>query len=380
MTENIRASLKDCRRFIVKIGSSSLTTENGLNYRVIDRLCDELALLKDNGREFAFVSSGAVAAGRAKVNLKDSPKALARTQAMAAIGQGSLIRGYHNAFKRYGHIVAQILITRDDLDDRQRYLNIRNTFTELFELGVIPIINENDTVSVDELQFSDNDMLTAMVAPLVSAQAMIILTDTDGVYDMDPRTASTAKRIPEIAEIKRKDLQALSAEAGNVGRGGMQSKLKAAYHAAALGIPTVVASAYHPQVITAILNGDDVGTLIHPRRTRKMTQKDHWIGLVSRPKGRIVVDAGAARMLLEQGKSLLPCGVVATEKNFKKGDPVEIADESGNVLAVGLSNFTAEEVLKIKGAKTRDVCRILEYECYEEIVHRNNMTIKKEMI
>ncbi len=372
----MRNTLKDTKRVIVKIGSNALTTQSGLNYRVIDRLCDELALLKDDGRDFALVSSGAVAAGRAKVRGNGS-QTLAHSQALAAIGQLSLMKAYNNAFKRYGHLVSQILITRDDLDDRQRYLNIRNTFTALFELGVIPIINENDTVSVEEIQFTDNDMLTAMIAPLVEAQAVIILTDTNGVFDDDPRINPQAKRRSVIEEIRRKDIEDISGNAGLVGRGGMRSKVKAAYHASLLGIPTVVAPASEPSVITKILNGDDIGTFVCPRKTGKMTQKDHWISFVTRPKGAVLIDNGAARMVVEGGKSLLPCGVIGCRQRFEKGDPVEIIN-GDNVLAVGLSNFSSDEVEQIKGANSKDISRILGHEANEELVHRNNMILKKE--
>jgi len=378
MTNNPRQTLKGVKRFIIKIGSSSLTTPAGLNHRVIDRLCDELALLKDSGYEFAFVSSGAVAAGRAKARLTEAKSALSRTQALAAIGQGSLIEAYNNAFKRYGHVAAQVLITREDLDQRERYLNIRNTIAALFELGAIPIINENDTVAVEEIQFSDNDMLSAMIIPIVEAQAMIILTDTDGVYDHDPRTNPDAQRLRVIENLKRKDVTEIGGAPGQLGRGGMQSKLSAAYHAAELGIPTVIVPASRHQVITAVLQGEDVGTLVMPK-TSHLSQKDHWMSLVTRPKGALVVDDGAARMLQGEGKSLLPVGIVAVEQHFKKGDPVEIRDSQGCVLAVGLSNYASEDVARILGANSKDVCGILGLrECDDEVVHRNNMILKKE--
>ncbi|MRR37755.1 glutamate 5-kinase, partial [bacterium] len=216
-----RSMLASCRRILIKIGSQALSTEKGLNNRMIERLCDELSLLKDKGREIALVSSGAIAQGKTIMKMTDTGIALSRKQALAAIGQGSLIRAYTDAFRRYGHTAAQILITMDDLDDRRRYLNIRNTFTSLFELGAIPIINENDTVSVEEIQFTDNDMLSAMIIPLVEPQALIILTDIDGVFNEDPRSDPDAGLISEIRELKLKDIKAKSSEAGSLGRGGM---------------------------------------------------------------------------------------------------------------------------------------------------------------
>jgi glutamate 5-kinase len=373
-----RSMLTSCRRILIKIGSQALSTEKGLNNRMIERLCDELSLLKDRGREFALVSSGAIAQGRAIMKMSDTGIALSRKQALAAIGQGSLIRAYTDAFRRYGHIAAQILITMDDLDDRHRYLNIRNTFTSLFDLGAIPIINENDTVSVEEIQFTDNDMLSAMIIPLVEPQALIILTDIDGVFDEDPRSKPDASLISEIRDLKLKDIRAMSSEAGSLGRGGMQSKLKAAYHASMLGIPSVITSAYTPHVISSILDGKEVGTFVHPRKRGRLTQKDHWMSFVTRPKGRVVVDDGAAEVVINSGKSLLPCGVVSVEGLFRAGDPVEIVGKKGEVIAVGLSNFTAEEVMKVRGAKSTQVSVILNKECDEEVVHRNNMILRKE--
>lgn len=380
MDKNPRSSLRKCRRILIKIGSKVLSTGRGLNNRVIDRLCDDLSLLRDKGREFALVSSGAIAEGTAIMRVNGKGATLSKKQALAAIGQGSLIRAYTDAFRRYGYTAAQILITREDLDDRRRYLNIRNTFTALFEYGAIPIINENDTVSVEEIQFTDNDMLSAMIIPLVEPQALIVLTDTDGVYREDPRVNPEAEIIREIKDIRLEDATAQSEEAGSMGRGGMQSKVKAAYHASLLGIPTVITSAYIPQVIGSVLEGREIGTFVHPHKKGKLTQKDHWISYVTRPKGKVVVDEGAAAMILTKGTSLLPCGVVHVEGSFHAGDPVEIVRAGGGAVAVGLSNFTAEEVLKIKGANTSQVCRILDHECDEEVVHRNNMIVKKEIL
>jgi glutamate 5-kinase len=378
MDKYSRTRLSGCRRILIKIGSQALSTGLGLNNRMIERLCDELALLRDQGREFALVSSGAIAQGKAIMRIADPGIALSRKQALAAIGQGSLIRAYTDAFRRYGYTAAQILITRDDLDDRHRYLNIRNTFTALFELGAIPIINENDTVSVDEIQFTDNDMLSAMIIPLVEPQALVILTDTEGVYLEDPRVNPEAPLLPEIRDLKTKEIKTSDSAAGSLGRGGMTSKLQAAYHASMLGIPTVIASAYTPHVISRVLEGDDIGTLVHPRKRGRLTQKDHWISCVTRPKGRVIVDKGAAAAILDKGKSLLPVGVVAVDGLFRAGDPIEIADKAGVVIAVGLSNFANVEIMKVKGANSSRVCELLGKECDEEVVHRNNMILRKE--
>jgi glutamate 5-kinase len=381
MDKYSRTDLAGCKRILIKIGSQALSTGQGLNNRMIERLCDELSLLRDQGREFALVSSGAIAQGRCIMRIEDPGIALSKKQALAAIGQGSLIRAYTDAFRRYGYTAAQILITRDDLDDRHRYLNIRNTFTALFELGAIPIVNENDTVSVEEIQFTDNDMLSAMIIPLVEPHALIILTDTEGVYLEDPRVNPEAQLLSEIREFKSKEIKTSDGQAGALGRGGMKSKIQAAYHASMLGIPTVIASAYTPNVISRVLEGREVGTLVYPRkRSSRLKQKDHWISFVTRPKGRVIVDKGAARAILSNGKSLLPVGVVSVEGMFRAGDPIEIADKAGKIIAVGLSNFSSAETVKVKGANSSQVCAILEKECDEEVVHRNNMILRKEAV
>jgi len=380
MKSGTRAGLKKCKRVLIKIGSQVLSTGQGLNNRVIERICDDLSLMMDKGKEFAVVSSGAIAQGTAIMSIPDKMTALSKKQALAAIGQGSLMRAYTDAFRRYGHTAAQILITREDLDNRRRYLNIRNTFSSLFELGAIPIINENDTVSVDEIQFTDNDILAAMIVPLVEAHLMIILTDIEGIYSKDPKTHKDATIIHEIPELRPKDLKAYSDVANPMGRGGIKSKLQAAYRASLLGVPTIIASAYIPQVISQILEGSQIGTFVHPKKKAMLTQKDHWLGFVSRPKGKIFIDDGAAAMVLNKGKSLLPVGVVDVEGSFHAGDPVEIIQKGSEVIAIGLSNFATEELIKIKGASTKDLASILAYDCDEEVVHRNNMILRKEIL
>lgn len=380
MKSGTRAGLKKCKRVLIKIGSQVLSTGQGLNNRVIERICDDLSLMMDKGKEFAVVSSGAIAQGTAIMSIPDKMTALSKKQALAAIGQGSLMRAYTDAFRRYGHTAAQILITREDLDNRRRYLNIRNTFSSLFELGAIPIINENDTVSVDEIQFTDNDILAAMIVPLVEAHLMIILTDIEGIYSKDPKTHKDATIIHEIPELRPKDLKAYSDVANPMGRGGIKSKLQAAYRASLLGVPTIIASAYIPQVISQILEGSRIGTFVHPKKKAMLTQKDHWLGFVSRPKGKIFIDDGAAAMVLNKGKSLLPVGVVDVEGSFHAGDPVEIIQKGSEVIAIGLSNFATEELIKIKGESTKDLASILAYDCDEEVVHRNNMILRKEIL
>ena len=226
MKSGTRAGLRKCKRVLIKIGSQVLNTGHGLNNRVIERICDDVGLLMDKGKEFAIVSSGAIAEGTAIMRIPDKKTALSKKQALAAIGQGSLMRAYTDAFRRYGYTAAQILITREDLDNRRRYLNIRNTFSSLFELGAIPIINENDTVSVDEIQFTDNDMLAAMIVPLVEPHIMIILTDIEGLFSRDPKVHTDANIIHDIPELKPKDLKALSDDANPFGRGASSQSFR----------------------------------------------------------------------------------------------------------------------------------------------------------
>lgn len=380
MKSGTRSGLKKCKRVLIKIGSQVLNTGRGLNNRVIERLCDDISLMMDKGREFALVSSGAIAEGRAIMRIGDAKTALSKKQALAAIGQGSLMRAYTDAFRRYGYTAAQILMTREDLDNRRRYLNIRNTFSSLFELGAVPIVNENDTVAVEEIQFTDNDMLSAMILPLVEAHVLIVLTDIEGVYSKDPKAFDDADIIHEIPDLRPKDLKAYGEGGNPLGRGGIKSKLQAAYRASVLGVPTVIASAYIPQVISSILDGKEIGTFVHPKKKALLTSKDHWLGFVSRPKGRIFIDEGAAAMVMNRGKSLLPVGVVDVEGSFHAGDPVEIAHKGGDTIAVGLSNFATEEIIKIMGASTKDLAMILDYDCDEEVVHRNNMILRKETL
>jgi glutamate 5-kinase len=259
-------------------------------------------------------------------------------------------------------------------------LNIRNTFTAIFEFGIVPIINENDTVSTEEIQFTDNDMLSAMIVPIIEAHALIILTDTDGVLSVDPRLDSHATRISEIKNLTLKQINDASKDTGKMGKGGMASKLRAAYHVSLLGLSTVIASAYHPQVVSSILDAGNIGTIVLPRQKKKLSQRGHWISFVTRPKGNIEIDAGAKKMIISAGKSLLPSGIVRAEGDFKAGDSVEILDTERDIIAIGLSNFNLREVIQIKGAKTKDVHHILGKETNEEVVHRNNMILKKEML
>jgi len=375
-----RPGFKNTKRILVKIGSRVLNTGKDLNYRVIERICDDLSMLKDRGMDIGIVSSGAIAAGNALLGIRDSNISLSKKQALAAIGQGRLMSAYSDAFSRYGYKVAQILITLEDLENRKRYLNVRKTLGALLDFGVIPIINENDTVAVEEIQFTDNDTLASMILPIIEANMLIILTDTEGVYSSDPKRTKDAQRISVIERLKPSDIDKASPFAGKWGRGGLESKLKAAYHASLLGVPTVIASAYTDHVVSGIIDGKDLGTLVLPSKSKKMTPRVHWVGFVKRPRGKISVDDGATKAILNSGKSLLPCGVLNVEGDFKTGDAVEILDKHGKVIAVGLTNFPSHEVEQIKGANTNDIVKILGKECDEEIVHRDNMILRKEMV
>jgi glutamate 5-kinase len=381
MKSGTRAGLRKCKRILIKIGSQVLSTGKGLNNRVIERVCDDLSLMMDKGREFALVSSGAIAEGTAIMKLPDKKTALSKNRPWRPSGRAASCAPIRMPSGDTAIPRPRSSSPGKTWTTAAGILNIRNTFSSLFELGAIPIINENDTVAVDEIQFTDNDMLAAMIVPLVEPHLLIILTDIEGLYSEDPKAHADATIIHEVEDLKPKDLKAFSDVANPMGRGGIKSKLAAGYRASLLGVPTIIASAYIPQVISQILEGKEVGTFVHPKKKAMLTQKDHWLGFVSRPKGKVLVDDGAAAMVLNKGKSLLPVGVVDVEGSFHAGDPVEIVRKKGaEAIAIGLSNFSTEEIMKIKGAATRELASILDYECDEEVVHRNNLILRKEIL
>lgn len=373
--DEYRQALKNSHRLVVKVGTSILTHPSGkLNLERLERLVRELADQVNAGRQVVLVTSGAVGAGMGRLGLKEKPRTLPEKQAAAAVGQGILMHMYEKFFAEYGIIVAQILLTRDDLADRRRYLNARHTLSTLLRLGVVPIINENDTVAVEEIRVGDNDTLSALVAGLVDADVLILLTDSEGLYTSDPQTCSEAKLIPVVEEITP-EIEALAGGSGSTwSTGGMVTKIQAARLATSFGIPVVIASGLLPGRLAAVLRGEKIGTLFLPREHRAQARK-RWLAYGPAVQGRILVDAGAEQALVCNGKSLLPSGIVAVEGEFEQGSLVSIIGPKGQEIARGIANYSAEEIRRIKGKKTSEILFVLGHKDYDEVVHRDNLII-----
>jgi glutamate 5-kinase len=300
---------------------------------------------------------------------------LPEQQAIAAIGQGGLIQAYEEIFAQYRQRVAQILLTRDDLADRYRYLNARNTLFTLLKWGVIPIINENDTVAVEEIRFGDNDQIAALITGMIEADLLILLTDIDGLYDRDPRSHPDAQRLPLIEKIDTDIKQLANAIPSRLGRGGMASKIQIIKDITGLGIPVFVSNGKEPLILRKILSGEDVGTLFLPQPSRFPIRK-HWISSL-KPKGELMIDAGAVRALIHDGKSLLPSGIKSVKGTFQIGDPVCCVDDDNRWIGTGLINYTSSDVEKIKGLNTSEIARVLGFKDYDEIIHRDNLFVIK---
>jgi glutamate 5-kinase len=359
----------------VKIGSRVLTSKGeGLDFEVIDDLVEQISNLTRAGKEVLVVSSGAVAAGIKELRLRDLPRAIAQKQAVAAVGQSHLIWAYERAFKQHRQRVAQVLLTHEDLRQRARYLNARNTLLTLIRLGAIPVINENDTVSVEEINFGDNDTLSAMVADLVQADILLILTDIDGLYTADPHTDATAQFLPEIPHITA----AVEAMGGlthhSLARGGMLTKIQAAKKLAVGGIPTIIANGFRPSIVTSLIAGEPLGTLFHPER-RLWRGRKRWIVTTLRPRGSLTVDDGAKAAIVSKGKSLLPSGVLSVEGKFEFGDLVRCCDQTGDEFARGLVNYPERDLRLIKGLHTSKIELALGHKYCDEVIHRDNLVI-----
>jgi glutamate 5-kinase len=359
----------------VKIGSRVLTSKaEELDFEVINDLVAQLSNLAHAGKEVVVVSSGAVAAGLKELKIRAVPRTIPQKQAVAAVGQSHLIWAYERAFKLHQQRVAQVLLTHEDLRHRARYLNARNTLLTLIRLAAIPIINENDTVSVEEIKFGDNDTLSAMVADLVQADLLLILTDIDGLFTADPRVDPAAEFMPEIPRIT----PAVEAMGGQpqhaVARGGMFTKIQAAKKLAVNGIPTIFANGLRPGIVAAVMSGEAVGTLFHPEG-RLWRGRKRWIVTTLRPRGTLSVDDGAKAAIVSRGRSLLPSGIVSVEGEFEFGDLVRCCDASGNEFARGLVNYPVGEVRLIKGLHTSKIEVALGHKYCDEVIHRDNLVI-----
>ncbi|MFZ5562678.1 MAG: glutamate 5-kinase [Thermodesulfobacteriota bacterium] len=361
-------------RVVIKAGSNVLTGEQGLNLTVVRSLSRGICQLMDRGLEVIFVSSGAMACGIRKMNLDRRPAELPRRQAIAAIGQAGLMLEYEKAFARYGRQVAQILLTGEDLSSRKRYLNARNTLYTLLAWNVVPIINENDTVAVEEIKFGDNDNLAAMIALLLDAHLLINLTDIDGLYDKDPRVHADARLIPTVEAFTREMEQAAGRMPGTLGTGGMLSKVMAAKKITCSGVPMIIANGHRKNILSDLFAGKPLGTFFPPM-AQKLCSRKRWIAFSSKTKGALTVDSGAAGAIVKKGKSLLPGGIRDVSGDFSQGAAVDVFSESGERLGVGLVNYSAQEIRAIQGLKTSMIEKALGSKPYDEVIHRNNLVL-----
>jgi glutamate 5-kinase len=370
-----REELKNTKRWVVKIGSALLTDDGqGLDKVALAQWVAQMVTLKQQGVEVVLVSSGSIAEGMKRLGWTSRPSALNELQAAASVGQMGLIQAYESQFAEFNIQSAQILMTHDDLSNRKRYLNVKNTIQTLLEYGVVPIINENDAVVTDEICFGDNDTLGALTANLISADVMVILTDQDGLYNDNPRKNPHAQLISE-ARVSRKDIEAMaSPEGGALGKGGMYTKVMAAKRAARSGTATLIASGHEPDILSKLFKGEFFGTLLIPD-LEPLTARQQWLAGHLQVKGTLVLDRGAVEMLRSSGKSLLPIGVKSQGGFFRRGEMVVCYDESGHEVARGLVNYPAHESSKLLGHPCSQIESILGYVDDESLIHRDNLVL-----
>ena len=371
-----REQLGRSKRWIIKVGSSLLTNHGkGLDYELIADWVKQIAQLRHEGHEVVLVSSGAVAEGMKRLNWPHRPDALHELQAAAAVGQMGLIQAYESRFQKYDLHTAQILLTHADLSNRRRYLNARSTLATLLRMGVIPVVNENDTVAADEIRFGDNDTLAALVANLVDADLLVILTDQNGMYDSDPRDNPKAQLISEAqAGDPELDQQAASGTVGKFGRGGMLTKVRAAVRASRSGTSVIIASGREENILSKISSGQTVGTLLHPNQDSLAVARKRWL-IELQPQGSLILDDGAVIALKNSGVSLLAIGVVEVNGAFTRGDLVTCLNESGQEIARGLVNYNADEAEKIKGSSSDSIQSLIGYTRESEVISRDNLVL-----
>jgi len=368
--------LRRARRAVIKIGSSILSTDAGIDRPRLRSLAEEICALHQRGMEIVVVSSGAVAAGRARLGMKGRPKSVPQRQAAAAVGQIDLMALYEEYFAAFSTQVAQILLTHDDLANRRRYLNARHTIETLMEARVVAVANENDTVVTDELRnFGDNDNLSALIAGLVEAEVLVMLSDVAGLFTKDPHTHADAQLVSVVEDVNRGATTYAMAGRGALGTGGMASKFAAAKKAAAAGIPTIIADGLHPGVLPAVFDTSlAVGTLILPKGDR-LGRRKHWIAYTLKPTGTVIVDQGAFEAITQKGRSLLPKGLKEVQGRFDSGECVRCVDPTGREFARGLVNYSAAELEKIKGLHSAGIESVLGYKLTEEVIHRNDLVL-----
>ncbi len=372
---SVREQVRGYQRWVVKIGSAMVTGDGrGLDREAIAAWARQLAELRAEGREIVIVTSGAVAEGMARLGWEERPDSLPKLQAAAAVGQMGLVEAYAEGLARHGTHSAQILLTHDDLVDRSRYLNARSTLRTLLGLGVVPVVNENDTVATDEIRFGDNDTLAALVANLVEADMLVILTDQAGLFDADPRKDPDARLLHEVTA-GDPSLEAMaSPEGGRLGRGGMYTKVMAAARAARSGAATVVAAGSEADVLCRLAAGESLGTHFRPA-TNRLAARKQWLAGQLRVRGRLQVDAGAARAVAEQGRSLLPVGATAVTGNFSRGELVSIVGPDGREFARGLVNYPSDDAERLIGCASADIADVVGYREENELVHRDNLVL-----
>jgi len=373
--EQRKSYLDKARRVVVKVGSAVLTGTEGLDVGVLENLARELSFLINSGRQVILVSSGAVAAGKKRLGLPMNRElGLKEKQGAAAVGQSSLMRAYENVFDLLGYKVAQVLLTHDDLSHRDRYLNVRNTILTLLDWNIIPIINENDTVSVEELRFGDNDTLGALITNLIEADLFICLTDVDSLYTGNPHEEGEAKQVYTVARVDKRVEKMAGYVVGALGTGGMRSKIQAARMVSARGGSSFIGSGRKQAIVQQLFKGEPVGTFFLPK-AEKMQSRKHWIAYVLRPKGSLVLDKGACRALVKNGKSLLPSGIIEVRGKFRVGARVQCLDAKDNVIATGLTNYNAADLGKIMGVNSVQIKKILGYKDSDEVIHRDNLVV-----
>jgi glutamate 5-kinase len=359
---------------VVKVGSALLTgPERGLATDLVEALGEEITRLLDDGRRVLLVSSGAVAEGVTRLKLKSRPELIHELQAAAAVGQMGLVQAYERAFARHGRHAAVVLLTHDDMADRQRYLNARATLTTLLDFGAVPVINENDSVATDEIRFGDNDTLAALATSLLQADLLIMLTDTDGLFEANPREQADAPLVRQ-ADATDDRLDGMVSGSGALGRGGMVTKLKAARLAARAGAHTVIANGADPTVLSRIVAGEEIGTLL-TAGVSPLDARKRWIAGQQRTRGTIHLDEGAVEALLRRGVSLLPVGVTAVDGEFSRGELVRCSGSGGRIVAQGLINYSSSEARKMVGAGTSEIAARLGYSLEPELIHRDNLVL-----
>lgn len=366
---------KEAKRWVIKIGSALLTNDGaGLDRKAIDSWVEQIAALLAEGKEVVLVSSGAIAEGIVRLDWKTRPDSIHELQAAAAVGQMGLIQAYESSFMRFDHHTAQILLDHDDMASRQRYLNARGVLQTLMGLGVVPIVNENDTVVTDEIRFGDNDSLAALVANLIDADMLVILTDKDGLFEANPDTNPEAKLISQ-AMATDSSLDALAGGSiGTLGRGGMVTKLQAAKLAARSGCNTLIVGGRNPNILHQVAAGETIGTLLSATQ-KPLAARKQWLAGQLQVKGKLILDAGAVKVLTQQGRSLLAVGVSGVEGTFTRGDVVSCVDRNGVEVARGLVNYNSDEAGRIKGQSTESISEILGYREDDELIHRDNLVV-----